>query len=77
MYVEITRLEKFRSDSGHPPATLREAGADTTGLVYAPEEDGYTLTGSNAGQSLTFRSGSDPRQFLGESYRQIAARRKP
>lgn len=76
MYVEISRIEKFRADSGHPPASLREAGADTTGLVYTVAEDGYTLTGSNAGQTLTFRSGGDPRQFLGESYRQIAARRK-
>lgn len=76
MYVEIGRIERFRADSGHLPASLTDAGVDTTGLTYAAEPDGYSLTGRNRGTSLTFRSGGDPKLFLGDSYKLVSDRRK-
>jgi hypothetical protein len=77
MYVEIDRVERFRTESGRLPQTLLEAGADTSGLTYTPGEGGYTLRGVNNGLTLTYRSDMAPREFLGESYRLITQRGKP
>ena len=77
MYVEIDRVERFRVDSGRLPRTLVEAGADTSGLTYTPEEDEYTLSGVNNGLTLTYRSGTAPQEFLGDSYRLVTQRGKP
>ena len=74
MFVEIDRVERFRADSGRLPRTLVEAGSDTSGLTYLPTEGGYTLSGVNNGLSLTYRSGTSPREFLGNSYRMVAQR---
>jgi hypothetical protein len=76
MFVEIDRVERFRADNGRLPRTLVEAGADTSGLTYTPAEGGYTLGGVNNGLSLTYRSGTPPREFLGDSYRLITQRGK-
>jgi hypothetical protein len=76
MFVEIDRVERFRADSGRLPQTLVETGADTSGLVYVPTDGGYTLTGTNRGLSLTYQSGTPPRDFLGDSYRMITQRGK-
>jgi hypothetical protein len=76
MYVAIQRLERFRSDSGRLPASLQELGTDTTGLRYQTTAGGYALTGTNNGLSLTYQSGTPPKEFLGDSYRQVTQRRK-
>jgi hypothetical protein len=77
MFVEIDRVERFLADSGRLPRTLVEAGADTSGLSYTPAEGGYTLSGTNQGLSLTYRSGTPPREFLGDSYRMVRQQGKP
>jgi hypothetical protein len=77
MFVEIDRVERFLADSGRLPRTLVEAGADTSGLSYTPAEGGYTLSGRNQGLSLTYHSGSPPREFLGNSYQVVTQRGKP
>jgi hypothetical protein len=79
MYVEMDRVEQFRNAKGRLPATLMEAGGDTTGLVYSTADDGYTLVGRDNGFSLTYTStaGIAPRDFLGDSYRLIAQRKRP
>jgi hypothetical protein len=76
MYVEIERIEQFRSANGQYPASLLEAGGDTTGLSYTTGPTGYTLTGQNGGITATFAAGSNPREFLGNSYQAIARRRQ-
>ena len=76
MYVEISRIEHFHTDKGRLPTSLLEAGGDTTGLRYETAGDDYSVTGGNQGVSLTYRSGTDPREFLGDSYKQISARRR-
>lgn len=76
MFVEIDRVERFFADSGRLPRTLAEAGADTSGLTYTPTDGGYTLRGVNNGFSLTYRSGTPPREFLGDSYRMVTQRGK-
>lgn len=76
MYVEIERIEQFRSANGHYPTSLLDAGGDTTGLSYTTGPTGYTLTGQNGGITATFAAGSNPREFLGDSYQAIARRRQ-
>jgi len=76
MYVEIERIEQFRSAKGVYPSSLLEAGGDTTGLSYTVGPTGYTLTGRNGAITATFAAGSNPREFLADSYQAIARRRQ-
>jgi len=75
MYVAIERIEQFRAEHGDLPQTLLEAGSDTTGLSYTVGPSGYSLTGQNRGVTVTYSSGTSPREFLGNSYQLIAQRR--
>lgn len=75
MYVEIERIEQFRAANGRYPESLLEAGGDTTALTYSAGPAGYTLTGQNRGALATFVAGSNPREFLGNSYQLISRRR--
>jgi hypothetical protein len=75
MYVAIERVEQFRAEHGELPQTLLEAGSDTTGLSYTVGPSGYSLTGQNRGVTVTYSSGTSPREFLGNSYQLIARRR--
>ena len=75
MYVEIDRIERYRSANSHVPATLSEAGADTTGLTYNAGADGYSLEGRNDGMTLTYTSSQSPKDFLGTSYQLLTQRR--
>lgn len=77
MYVEVERIEQYRAAHGRYPATLGEAGVDTTALTYVTTDGGYSLTGKNRGVTATFVAGSNPREFLGNSYQLISQRRKP
>ena len=74
MYVEILRIERFRQDQGRLPTTLLESGGDTTGLQYVQDGRTYSITGKNAGRSLTYRSTTPPETFLGNSYELIRQR---
>jgi hypothetical protein len=74
MYVQIERLEQYRSSNGRPAAKLADAGLDSAGLVYRVAGDGYSLTGRNGALSLTFTSGTSPEAFLGNSYQLVRAR---
>lgn len=76
MYVEIDRIEQFRSTHERLPTTLTEAGADTTGLSYSPGADDYSLAGVNRDLNLTYTSAQSPRAFLGTSYQLLAKRRQ-
>jgi hypothetical protein len=76
MYVEIERIEQFKAANGRYPATLIEAGGDSTGLTYTTGPSGYTLSGRNGEITATFAAGSNPREFLGDSYQAIARRRQ-
>jgi hypothetical protein len=75
MFVEIERIERFKSEKGSLPASLAEAGADTTSLSYSPSSDSFTLTGRDHGLSLTYTSGTPAKDFLGDSYQLISQRR--
>jgi hypothetical protein len=76
MYVEIDRIEHFRSANGRYPATLAEAGADSTGLAYNAGLDGFSLSGVNHGVTLTYTSSQPSKEFLGDSYQLLAQRRR-
>lgn len=76
MYVEIDRIEQFRSANGRLPATLTEAGADTSGLRYNAGGDSYSLEGTNRNVTLTYTSSQSPKDFLGNSYDLLAQRRR-
>ena len=77
MYLQIDRIEQFRSSQGRLPSSLSEAGADTAGLRYTPSSSSYSVTGSAGGASITYDSRIPPRQFLGGAYRLIQRRRGP
>jgi len=77
MFVEIERIERFRSDSARLPATLAEAGGDSTGLTYRVEDGGYTLTGVNGSRALAYTPDMSREEFLGDSYRIIRERGRP
>ncbi len=74
MFVEIDRIEQFRSLNNRLPANLREAKADSVGLHYRPTEASYTLVGRNGPLALTYSSSMTPRDFLGQSYELISMR---
>ncbi len=76
MFVEIDRIEQFKTASGRLPATLGEAGADTTGLRYNVGGDAYSLEGTNKGVTLTYTSNQSAKDFLGNSYDLLAQRRR-
>ncbi len=76
MFVEIDRIDQFRNENGRLPATLIEAGADTTGLRYSVGGDAYSLEGVNRGVTLTYTSSQSAKDFLGNSYQLLAQRRR-
>jgi len=77
MYVEIERINQFRSDSGHLPPTLAEAHVPEDGLTYQVQDGQYTLTGVNGSLGLAYTSDTPPDSFLGDSYRLIRERGRP
>jgi len=74
MFEEVDRINRFEQSQGRLPATLAEAGGDSTNLQYAPGAAGYSLSGRNGGQSLTYTSDVSPETFLGNSYQIIRQR---
>jgi hypothetical protein len=76
MFAEIMRIERFKTDSGRLPRTLAEAGGDSTNLEYRPSGSAFTLHGRNGTLTLTYTSGTPPREFLGTGYTLITQRRK-
>ena len=74
MFVEIDRIERFRAENGRLPATLREARADSAGLLYRSSDASYNVVGRNGPLSLTYTSSMTPQDFLGQSYHLIAMR---
>lgn len=76
MFAEIMRIQRFKSDSGRLPRTLAEAGGDSTNLEYRPSGSAFTLHGHNGALTLTYDSGTPPREFLGTGYTLITQRRK-
>ncbi|MEO8634989.1 MAG: hypothetical protein ABI587_06910 [Gemmatimonadales bacterium] len=74
MFVEIDRIEQFRSLNGRLPLNLVEAKADSMGLSYRPSGEAYSFVGRNGALSLTYNSSMSPRDFLGQSYELVAMR---
>jgi hypothetical protein len=75
MFRAIEMINGYRHGHGSLPETLPEAGIDSLGLRYLPNNSDYVLTGSNGALTLTYTSSEDPRQFLGSSYDLISRRR--
>ncbi len=76
MFVEIDRIDQFRIANARLPATILEAGGDTTGLRYNVGGDSYSLEGTNHGVTLTYTSSQSSKDFLGNSYELLAQRRR-
>lgn len=74
MFVEIERVQHFRETQGRWPATLIEAGGDSTGLSYQHLGEGFILTGVNGDLQLRFQSGESAEAFLGNSYQAVRGR---
>lgn len=77
LYSEIVRIERYQAQhNGQLPPTLPEAGGDTTGVKYELVKTGYTLTGRNGTLVIVYKSETPPKQFVGNSYGLIRARRR-
>ena len=75
MFVEIDRLERFRTQTGRAPASATEAGLGAgSDLTYEATPGGYRLTGRNGPVTLTYNSGTPPAEFLGNAYQVVRAR---
>ncbi len=74
IYSEIQRIERFQAVNHHLPATLAEALGDSTGVVYQPTGEQYTLTGRNGALTIVYKSETPAKQFVGNSYAIIRAR---
>ncbi len=76
LYGEILRIERFQAGNGRLPGTLAEARGDSTGVKYEPTKTGYTLTGHSGALTIVYKSEIPPKQFVGNSYALIRARRR-
>jgi hypothetical protein len=77
IYSEIVRIERYQSQHNNQlPATLPDAGGDTTGVKYELVKGGYTLTGKSGPLVIVYKSEVPPKQFVGNSYSLIRARRR-
>ena len=78
LYREALHVEAYRKANGQLPKTLAEAGGGNGTVAYQlVPPDGYSLTGTNAGQRLTYTSSEPLTSFLGNSYQVIKERRPP
>lgn len=77
MFVEMERIEQFRSDAGRLPASLSEAGVPEDGLTFHVSDGSYILTGMNGTLSLSYSSETPASTFLGDSYRIVRERGRP
>ena len=77
MYQAAQHIESYRRANGHLPASLPEAGADTTGVTYeAAGGFQYVLHGHSRDLTLEYHSEQPLKQFLGNSYELIRERFK-
>jgi hypothetical protein len=77
IYSEIVRIERYQQQHDNRlPATLLVAGGDTTGIRYEPAGSDYSLTGRSGTLVIVYKSDVSPKQFVGNSYSLIRARRR-
>jgi hypothetical protein len=77
MYQAGQHIESFRRANGRLPASLPEAGADTTGVSYeAAGGYQYILHGHSGDLKLEYHSDQPLKVFLGNSYTLIRERFK-
>jgi hypothetical protein len=77
IYAEIVRIERYQHQNNNQlPPTLPAAGGDTTGVTYERVKSGYTLTGKSGDLVIVYKSEVSPKQFVGNSYGLIRARRR-
>jgi len=75
MSMQFQRIERFRNQSGRLPTTIEEAGPPVMGIRYqARHPDGFTLTGTSGGVTLTLESTESLEAFVGNSYAVIERR---
>jgi hypothetical protein len=69
LYLMAQRVERYRAESGHLPATLADAGLDGTGIEFQPLPDGqFELRTTPPGaRPLVYRSNESAAAFLGNS----------
>lgn len=64
MYLAAEAVRAYRDSARALPATLEDLGLDEDeGLVYAPIEDTFIITGVDGPVRLTYRGDQDPAPF--------------
>jgi hypothetical protein len=68
LFLASERVRSYRHSHGALPATLAEAGVDSTGLTYQRANDStFEVTGQSGGQIITYRSNMNNSAFLGDA----------
>ncbi len=67
LYLERARIDDYRDAHGSLPASLELAGPVEDGIVFAPTDSTYVLTGELGAHRLTLTSAMDVDSFLGNS----------
>ncbi len=63
IYLVAQEIEAYRREHGVLPPSLEEINADIEGVTFAPVDTGYVLSGTVAGETITYRSGADLTPF--------------
>jgi hypothetical protein len=63
IYLVAQEIEGYRREHGVLPPSLEEINADIEGVTYSPADTGYVLSGTAAGETITYRSGADLTPF--------------
>jgi hypothetical protein len=63
IYLVAQEIEAYRREHGVLPPSLEDFNADIEGITFTPVDTGYVLSGTVAGETITYRSGSDLTPF--------------
>jgi hypothetical protein len=63
IYLVAQEVEAYRREHGMLPSSLEAINADIEGVTFEPVDTGYVLSGTVAGETITYRSGADLTPF--------------
>jgi hypothetical protein len=75
LFLAAERLRAYQQAHGSLPRTLRDAGVDSTGIVYLRATNtAFELSGTANGDTITFRSSMTNPAFLGNTLQVLSER---
>lgn len=74
LYLQHTRVERFREQKGRLPTSLAEAGLVDTGLIFATTSGGYVLEAMAGAATLRLTERMNADSFLGNAVARLPRR---